>query len=370
MEPGDDGVTLIEVLVALLVLTTVSLAAASFMVGAVRTTAQQSQKQNATALATSALEAVQALPVDQLVTGRTETAVQSLLTATDFAPLVAEDVIDSDNFDPLATPTSAPRVPVFATQTLAGTLYQVRTSINRCFLSRTTQKCTRSQPSDGVSVVRATVNLRWGNPACRSLCSFSASALVDRQPDPVFQLATSRPIVVSMTPDVVTVGEPVKVTLVGVGFAPGLQITTSEDGEQITNVVRKPTGTEVGFDYVPGLVPGRFTLVLTNPDTGRAEYSSITVLPKANDDCVVVDLNSTSGIPVGSNDVPVGSGSVAITQPPAAGNATTTVVQGEVRYKAPTYASVETLRYTITVNGETSAPATLTIRVQSTPGTC
>jgi len=278
-ERAEEGFTLIEVLVALVMLAAVCLVAATFMVGAVRTTGELSHKQNATALATQALEAVQATPHSALLTGRTQASVQALLANTWFAPLVVEDVVTSDNFDPAATAASVANVPVTTTQTLARTTYTVHTSINRCFLSRTTQTCTRLAAPDGISVLRATVQVVWGEPACGDRCRYAASALLDTQPDPVFELATSRPIIVSMTPDVVRAKRPVQVVLTGTGFKAGLTLTTSEGNEGISSLVRNSDGTQVSFKYTPGSAPGAFTLILRNPDTGRAEYNPVTVQP-------------------------------------------------------------------------------------------
>jgi prepilin-type N-terminal cleavage/methylation domain-containing protein len=178
---GQDGFTLIEVLVALMILASVCGLVATFMVGAVRTTSEQSHKQNATALATEALEAVQATPVDGLLTGRTQASVQGLHGNTWFAPLVVQDVISAGNFDASATAASVANIPVTTTQSLQRMTYTVHTSINRCFLSRTTRSCTRVAASDGISVVRATVQVVWGKASCGSQCRYAASALLDTQ---------------------------------------------------------------------------------------------------------------------------------------------------------------------------------------------
>jgi hypothetical protein len=153
----------------------------------------------------------------------------------------------------------------------------VHTSINRCSFSRVTETCSRVPAADGISVYRATVQVVWGEATCGSRCRYAASALLDDQPDPVFELATSRPIIVSMTPDVVTAGVPVTVVLTGKDFKNGLTIGTTESDEDISAVHRDSSGTSVTFTYEPGSVVDAFTLVLTNPDTGRAEYSPVTV---------------------------------------------------------------------------------------------
>lgn len=195
----DSGLTLIEVMVALFMLAAVSAVAAGFFVGAVRTTEELSDKQNATALATRALEAVQSVPVSQVLSGRTPSAVQALLATPRMAPLVAQDDLsstaeDPSNFDPSATAASVPVVPLMRTETIEGTTYDIRTAVNRCWLSTTgmTQRaCTGTAVPAAVPVLRATVDLRWGDAGCGSRCSYSTSALLDRQADPVFPVATS-----------------------------------------------------------------------------------------------------------------------------------------------------------------------------------
>lgn len=278
---SDDGVTLIEVLVALFSLALVSIAAASFLVSGVNTTEQQSQTQNAVTLATQALEAVQAVPVSQVLIGRTKPAVQALVTDATFAPLVVDDIVTTgsynattSNYDATATATSVPVIPITTTQTLKGLTYQVRTSIDPCYLNRAAQKCQRT-PAVGIPVLRATVNITWRASEC-SRCSYSSSVLLDRQGDPVYALAVSRPIIVTITPSTAFRNVATAISVTGRGFAAGLTLATTAGGS-FSNIIVSADGKRLTAIWSPGSGLGEKSVVLTNPDTGQAQYTPMTV---------------------------------------------------------------------------------------------
>lgn len=363
----ESGFSLVEVLVALFTLVLVSTATAGFMISAVRTTAGQSDQESALALATRALEQVQAVPVSTLLGGRSQSEVQALLASPGIAPLVVEDVVAADNYDPSATAATAKVVPITSTQTLRGSTLTVRTALNRCWLSNTTKKCTRAQPEDAVSVFRATVNVTWGPAGCGTRCSYSASALLDGQADPLFSIATSQPIIVTTTPSSAEAGTSVPVVLTGVAFANGARLAVGTGGGSFTGVARPTsTGRKLNATWAAGTGPGRYTLELVNPDTGRAEYSSMTVLPDANDDCSTSQYGGALYAFVLGNDVPRSQGTVAIVDRPAGGTAGIDYRTGQpaVYYvpDASDTASRFTLTYTVTVNEQVSRAATVTLK--------
>lgn len=272
----DEGVTLIEVLVALFSLALVSIAAASFLVSGVNTTEQQSQAQNAVTVATQALEAVQSVPVSQVLLGRTQPDVQALVNSPTFAPLLVDDVVTTGNFDATATAASIPVIPITTTQTLKGLTYEVSTSIDMCYLNKVAQKCLRTAPG-GIPVLRATVNVQWRIGAC-TRCSYSSSVLLDKQVDPVFNPAISRPIIVTMTPSSGRKTTTTPITITGTGFAPGLTLSTTAGGT-FSAIVVSPDGTQVTALWRAANGLGSSMLLLTNPDTGRAEFTPVTVTP-------------------------------------------------------------------------------------------
>ena len=361
------GFSLLEVVVALFTLTFVATATAWFFIGAVRTTADQSDKQSALALATQGLEAVKALPATTAVTGRTRAAVQDLNDV--LGGLVAQDVVDTDNFDPNATVAAGPLVPLSRTQDLKGTAFTVRTAVNRCWLSQTTHACTRTQPADAVEVYRATVNVTWRQPDCGPRCSYTTSALIDRQDDPLFDVATSQPILVTATPDSTSAGTSTQVTLSGVSLVNGATLVAGTGGGTFTTASRVGTdGRKLTTTWRAGNAPGLYTLLLTNPDSGEAVYSPLQITPLAVSDCTRTLSNGYYVSPVLANDVPSGQGTVTITSAPSAGDAQVVDLGGTtyVAYR-PDPSDTATsffVGYTTTVNDQVSGPATVTVKTQ------
>lgn len=373
---GDDGLSLIEVMVALFALTLVSIAAASFFISGVRTTAAQSQQQTASALATQALEAVQSVPVSQVLLGRSRAAVDALLTPQ-MKALLNQDVTaleDSTgaptNYDPSAATAGGQVVPVTRTQQVEGTVFTVSTAIDRCWLSRSGHTCgplapTSGGPSDAVAVLRASVYLTWGASSCGT-CHYTASVLLDRQDDPLFRLATSVPVIVTMVPSDGVRGTSVPVTLTGKDFAGGTLITLPTGGGTVTGITRSPDGKKVTGTWLVGTTPGPYTLALTNPDTGRAEYSPAVVRPVAVADCAVVSSNGATTLLVRSNDGPALSGTVQLLSGSAFG------VNGgasALTFNPPNGTAADyTATYTLTVSGAVSDPATVVVHYKQ--GTC
>src|SRR4051812_21682643 len=87
---NDAGFTLIEVLVAIAILTTVMTAATGFFINSIKTAGGQSSRQVAIYLADQQLEAVQSLPPAKLVTGRTSASITALLATSHASALTAQ----------------------------------------------------------------------------------------------------------------------------------------------------------------------------------------------------------------------------------------------------------------------------------------
>lgn len=368
---GEDGLTLIEVMVALFMLALVSAAAAGFLVGALRTTARQSDKQNATALATQSLEAVQAVPVTQVLLGRRQTDVQAMLALPQVAPLVAQDVVATDNYDPAASAASTAVIPVTRTQTIKGTVFTLLTAVNRCFLSPTSHTCTRAAASDGVATLRATVSVQWGLASCGTQCRFATSALLDTQLDPLFNRAKSRPIISSVSPTTVDAGTTATLTVSGKDFASGATLAVGTGGGTFSATTRDATGRSLSATWTVGTAPGDYTLALTNPDSGRAESSLLSVLPRAVNDCTNTSTTDSSGntyyyVDLRANDIPAGQGSWNTTGTSSAGTLYSYNNGQYLLFKpnSPSTAGTYTVPYTLTVNSKTSTPATVTFQVR------
>ena len=383
----DEGMTLIEVLVALLMLSVVSISAAVIFVGTLRTTTEQSATQRSIAVATRGLEAVQAVPVSQLLVGRSQTEVNALVTSAGMAPLLTQDIVSSDNFDGAVSAGATPVIPLTRTEVLDGVTYTVQTAINACWLSKGTQNCTRNTTLDATKVLRTTVRVTRSN--CTRRCSYSTSELLDQQGDPIFKLAQSVPIITSVSPSSVPPGSTQSITLTGGAFDLGAVLALPASGGSLSNVVRVD-GTKVTATWTAGTATGNYTLTLTNPDGGLATYSlsvsaaaspspspspSSVPAPVAMNDCSTYSFqyygSTYYSSNVRANDTPANTGSVVVVNPASnvyvldannqvvanGSSSAITVVVGS----SATQGS-QSVSYQVNVNGVASNTATVTFK--------
>lgn len=377
-EAGDEGLTLIEVLVALLILSIVSISAAVVFVGSLRTTSEQSAKQRAISVATRALEVVQSVPVSQVLVGRKQADVQALVASPTVAPLVTNDILNTGNFDASAGSSAVPTVPLNGSETLDSVAYRTATAINGCYLSKSSGNCSTTQGTDGVKVLRATVSVTWGDATCRK-CSYATSALLDNHTDPVFKLAQSRPIIQTVTPSSAYVGSTHVITVVGADFESGSTVALATGGGSLTNMTRSADGTSYTATWQASTATGSYVLSVTNPDNGRAEFSvTVGTTPEVTDDCTA----SVSGYYNGDsrypywlvrpqvNDVPGSGGTLTFSNIQVNGgtNGSSSDGNGAYYYLFPNGSGVFTVDYTLNVNNVTSRTARMTFRVNS--GSC
>ncbi len=361
---GDAGMSLVEVVTALFVLTTVSVTAGTQFVRMLAGTAEQTRQQTAQAIAVEGLEAVTALDRRQVLAGRSHAAVTAL--NAQLAAHLTDDVVQAasagDNYDPAATAGSTPVVPLTATRTVGGTTYTVRTAINRCWLSPAQRTCNRTNPprdaldttGDGVSVLRVLVRVTWGAPSCNR-CAASTSGLLDRQDDPMFPSSTSRPVISTSATDeggpataLITVGATTQLTLTGSGFVSGATLSVGAAAGTFSAVTRSDEGRRLTAQWSGATGPGRYELTLSNPDSGLARTSPLIVRPAARDDCLPA---GPPPYPVQDNDMPRAGGTLTEVD-----GSRTTLPNGNTQ-----------ARYVLAFDDLVSLPATVTIRTGGAP---
>ena len=313
---GDEGISLLEVVIALVILAVVMTSAAGFFINGLRTTSGQSSRQAAISITNQQLEKVNALPSSSLLTGRYSAAVTRLLATDNGNVLTGQDdksnsTSASYDYDPLATATSTPLIPTGVPVVAGNTAdpnynvkiegkvsYQVRTFIDPCWLptgTATSSNSTRnlacvpsSTPPSGAPGVtmayRVTVATSWtGGPStsCASGCSFNDSTLIDNHGDATFNSNISQPNLTGSTPASVGANSSLTLTLSGTGFVYGAAITITCDTcsatvgtvDQSTN-----TGTSIKVPVTFGSATGTATIRLTNPD-GGTDTQTLTVGP-------------------------------------------------------------------------------------------
>ena len=233
---GDDGFSLLEVLVALGVIGTVMAATTPFLIRSVALVAQNRTQQVAVEVANDALERARALTPSSLLAGRGLTAVQNQFAAAPAAvksvmslTQTSADVALTTGAD-LLSGANAPLPTVPQPVTVGGVQYQQSWYVGRCWqtkadstlLSTLVGDC-QGTPPTGVGVIsvpfyRVAVAVTWPHKACAAnQCVYVASTLVSPSADPVFDLKRPPPTIANPGAQDNYVGDTVSFQLVAAG---------------------------------------------------------------------------------------------------------------------------------------------------------
>lgn len=243
---GDSGFTLLEVLVAIVVIGTVMTAVAPFLVRSLALADQQRDKQVAIQVANDALERVRALAPSSLPTGRSQDAVtkqwakrppgvDAYLTSTQLSSAKGLAVTATDGVKaPL--PTSPYVV------TVNGKAYAQNWYIGLCYQAKALSGQPIGDCGTTVTTVpfyRVVVAVTWTHRSCpASACVYLASTLVSMGDDPVFDLKRPAPTVVdppaqssyvatAASLQITSTGGRLPLTWTVTGLPPGLTMSSS-----------------------------------------------------------------------------------------------------------------------------------------------
>jgi Tfp pilus assembly protein PilV len=251
---GDDGFSLIEVIVALGLLMIVMLSTAGFFVQSLKTSATQSQQQQASQLANQQLEYTRSVPAKALLYGRSQAQVSVATSAPGITDL-SHDVISDFNYDgwdgALSGQTSQVVPIVMPTQNVGGTIYTTTTFIDRCYVTfGANQSCIRTASAGASWLYRITVNVSWmasGGRSCATAsraCQFVVSTLRDPGTDPCFNVNVSyagcsvaQPLINGFSPNTVATNSTTSMVITGVNFDPGAKVTVDPAVGTVSNVV-------------------------------------------------------------------------------------------------------------------------------------
>ncbi len=219
MRRDDDGFTLVELIVAMAVLSVAMAGLGAFFVNGSRAVDQQRDHRQAAQLAASAIEQVRALQNSALLTGRGKTAVQTqwndALTKSPFKDRLKpylESMEMSSGSEEGLSPTAGADAPIStSTQTLNvnGTDFQQTMFVGACevYFARTDQ-CVNpatatnvpADPTQRLLYFRVVVLLSWAQQGCASdQCGYLASTLISRADEPLFDIKRPAPVIRNFT---------------------------------------------------------------------------------------------------------------------------------------------------------------------------
>lgn len=330
----DDGFTLVEVIVALALMSLVASAALYFFLSGTRTITHQQRTQNAVVVANDAMEAaygVVAQPVDDvsgLLVGRSEAAVQSAWT-TGTAAGVEGIALTYPAWDPAGTGNGT--LPITSQQTLNNVDYDVLTLVGHCYRPTSTNaECSTvpgnltdpaTVPAGYTRMLRVMVLISWDSaqsPCGDTACSYQVTSLIDPNTDLEWN-NTTRPIAVDDVA-VVEVGQAVTIDVVrndviGVVVSNPVRNVTVTGG---TGTATLQSDGQVRFQ-APTNASGIMTFTYMLKDAAGRESNTATVrvsvMPRAVDDTATTNRGTAVTIPVTTNDQGSPASVQIITQP-------------------------------------------------------
>ncbi len=240
---SDAGFTLIEVLVASMLIGIVMTAMTSFFVTTVSVISRQTSAQVAAQLADDGLERVRALKGSAVATGRDKTSSDSQWASpvVGVAPYLADM---REAWDTAATAPGGASAPLPTTAkavTVNGLSYGQNWYVGRCWQPLAGGGCGATPASGDVEFFRVVVAVTWPARQCASsVCSYVTSTLVSSTPtDPLFDPTQSLPpnvidpgdqggeVSVPASLLLTATGGAAPVTWSATGLPPGLSVTSN-----------------------------------------------------------------------------------------------------------------------------------------------
>jgi type II secretory pathway pseudopilin PulG len=205
---SDLGISLIEVMVAIVVIGTVMAAAAPFLVRSVLVVDQQRTRQVAIQVANDALERARALDPSSLLAGRSKLATDDLWSAAPAAvtAYLATMLKDWDPQLPADRSVAGGQAPLPTEPNIVsvdGEPYSQRWYVGKCWQAKVSRAatvagaCGTANPlTTDVPFFRVVATVTWNHRSCpASGCIYIASTLASIGPDPRFDLNRPPPVI-------------------------------------------------------------------------------------------------------------------------------------------------------------------------------
>lgn len=193
-ERRDCGMSLVEVIVAIAIISVIALASASLTINGISFASSQERSQLAVTIANGAMEAASAEPVSTIYSGRTKAAVQAAFADNAAVPGIAAVAGVAPTYQVWDNSTPVPAVvavPITGGPiTQSGTKYITTTLIGACYQLRSGGNCTTlsgygtppaTAPAGYVALIRVVAIVRWtaGKTCAAAGCYYSTTTLVD-----------------------------------------------------------------------------------------------------------------------------------------------------------------------------------------------
>ncbi|PRY27908.1 putative Ig domain-containing protein [Pseudosporangium ferrugineum] len=349
--PGDEGLSLLEVLMSIVVIGTVMASVAPFLVRSLNVSDQQRGDQIAVQVANDALERVRGLDPTSLLTGRSKAATDAQWSK---APAEVKDLLPAGlAADPMlpVTSTAGLRAPLPTEENpfpVNDMTFKQQWYVGRCWQPKADATHTDigacGGTATGVPFFRVVVSVTWKHRACTSgNCIYVASTLVSNAADPVFDIKRPAPTVTDPGNQYAYLGSPVNLQIgstggrlpltwtatglpAGLTLSPTALVTGTPTALGTSTVVVKVTDKDGRTDDSTFTWTVVNELVLTNPGDQLTRPSTAVSLTVAATGGVTPRAWSATGLPA----------SMTI-------NPTTGVISGT------TPAAIQTLNVTVTV---------------------
>lgn len=299
----ESGVSMIEVIFALLIVAVGASVGATLLISSIRGVNNQKVKQNAAYVADQEMEQIQALPVqptNELIYGRTQSAVNAINTsaaATRLKIASQDDLSNAGDYDSAAGDSPA-NIPTTLSRTLDSVTYHLTNFINICWMNTKTGACGTTNAGSYDKEYRASVDVYWTSAVpCANGCNYSTSTIIDPTADPTFNTNISN-FSISLAPgttdgsvhsyngaDTCTIGsnsyaKSGEVVTASTNPTNALQngatVQIATGGGTISNLTLVD-GSDVSFCVSTLDTPGSYTVSVINPDGSHGQAPLIEV---------------------------------------------------------------------------------------------
>lgn len=377
----DEGFTLIEVVVAVVLMAVVFASVSVFFVAGIGSATGLQRRDSAVQVADQAMQLVRGVPatttspaVSKLVRNRAEAAVTAQWL--DRPDELAQTTPVWDD-----APAGVPAIPLTATSTVTGQEYVVDTFIGTCTQPADDSACTNAAGTVGELAYRIVVRVSWtegdGTSCAGEECEYLLTTLVNGDGDLIFNTSLDAPRPVAGDDTATTaVRTDVAIDVLandsgGLRPSPINIVTNPVNGSFVGNtsngpIVYRPNPNFFGTDT--------FTYRISNTSDLTSDPATVTItvpapVITARTDTLTVVQGRTAAVAVAANDTGFFDSPPTITLLTPAPSRGTVVIQSDrsIAYTSTSSTGSDTIRYRITDQFGQSRDAQVAVTVTAPP---